>query len=183
MTEFNGIPINEGKLLLLSIIFTAVAIGLIVLGIFWLKNVIEDFRPDRSNRRRIEEIIARGADDPKVQKRLKKLERKQKKLQKERRKTILEDSLIGLLIVGALVIDLALCVIPGWSDYIVKDYVVYEGEFEVVSYTRNHYIILEDGTRLDGSVSLPEGEYEGKVVYTKRAEIALGAIKEKENSK
>ena len=175
MNEWNGIPINEGKLLVLTVIFTAVAVGLIVLGIFWLKNAIEDFCPNRSNRRCIEAIKARGADDPKAQKRLRKLERKQKKLQKERRKTILEDSLIGLLIVGALVIDLVLCVIPGWSDYIAKDYVVYEGEFEVVSYTRNHYIILENGTRLSGSAGLAEGEHRGQVVYAARSEIVLGA--------
>ncbi len=174
MTAFNNIPINEGKLLVLTVIFTAVAVGLIVLGIFWIRNVIEDFHPDRSNRRRIEEINARGADDPKAQKWLRKLERKQKKLQKERRKTLLEDGLIGLIIVGALVVDLALCVIPGWSDYLTKDYVVYDGEFEVVSYTRKHYIILEDGTRISGSLGLSDGEHNGQVVYTKRTEIALG---------
>lgn len=175
MSTYHNIPINEGKLLLLTVIFTAVAVGLIVLGAFWLKNVIEDFCPDRSNRRRMEEIIARGEDDPKAQKRLKKLSRKERKQRKARRIAIIEDTLIGLILVGMLVIDLALCVIPGWSDYIAKDYVVYEGEFEVVSYTRNHYIILEDGTRLGGSAGLAEGEHFGQVVYAPRSEISLGA--------
>lgn len=175
MNTYHNIPINESKLLVLTVIFTAVAVGLIVLGAFWLKNAIEDFFPQRSDRRRIEAIEARGEDDPKVQKRLKKLSRREKKRLKARRMAIIEDALIGLLLVGMLVVDLALCVIPGWSDYFAKDYVVYTGEFEVVSYTKNHYIILEDGTRLSGSAGLADGEHHGQVVYAPRSEIVLGA--------
>lgn len=113
-----------------------------------------------------------------MQKRLKKLARKEKKRRKERWKTLIEDSLIGLIIIGALAIALFWCVIPGWIDYIAKDYVVYEGEFEVefevVRQTGNHAIILEDGTRISGSLGLSDGEHNGQVVYTKRTEIALG---------
>ncbi|MBQ8383153.1 MAG: hypothetical protein IJX47_08120 [Clostridia bacterium] len=173
MTEFNNIPIHEGRLLVLTVIFTAVAVGLIVLAIFWLCSL--SGTSDRSTARRIDEIKARGANDPKTKKLLKKLERKQKKLQKERRKTLIQDILFGALILSLLTVSLALCVIPGWTDYFVKDYVVYEGEFEVVRQTRNNRIILEDGTRISGSLGLSDGEHSGQVVYTKRSEIALGA--------
>lgn len=69
---------------------------------------------------------------------------------------------------------LFLCVIPGWTDYILKDYEIYDGEFEVVRYTRRNYIIFEDGTSISGSLGMERGTYNRKIVYSSRSKIALG---------
>jgi len=74
---------------------------------------------------------------------------------------------------GALFISL----IPGWSDYIQKDYVVYEGSFEVTGVGGDMKIILEDGTSLKEQRGLDEGEFEGRIVYSKRTKIPLGMSK------
>ncbi len=75
---------------------------------------------------------------------------------------------------------LFICLIPGWSDYIKKDYVVYEGSYEVTGVGGDMKIILEDGTSLKEQSGLDEGEFEGRVVYSKRTKIPLGMSKSTE---
>lgn len=72
--------------------------------------------------------------------------------------------------------------IPGWTDYAKKDYVVFDGSslvengFNVHKFTRSSHIILPDGTRLTGSLGLEDGEHHGRIVYSKRTKIALGFV-------
>jgi hypothetical protein len=75
---------------------------------------------------------------------------------------------------------LFICLIPGWSDYIKKDYVVYEGSYEVTGVGGDMKIILEDGTSLKEQSGLDEGEFEGRIVYSKRTKIPLGMSKSTE---
>lgn len=83
------------------------------------------------------------------------------------------------------------CVIPLWTDYIKKDYIVYSGNFSVerngtigIKYYRYSYdYILEDGTELSGSnMDLDIGEYNKTIVYSKRTKNVLG-ISQNSNNK
>ena len=84
------------------------------------------------------------------------------------------------LCVGIAVCALLVGVIPGWTDYAKKDYVVYEGATGVYRSGKYSYIKLEDGTVIDGRAGLSYEDKYGTVVYSRRTKIALGGIAERE---
>ena len=65
-------------------------------------------------------------------------------------------------------------VIPGWTDYAEKDYVVYTGEISVHGQMRHSYIELEDGTTVWGRGDFDAEDTYGTVVYSKRTKEFLG---------
>ena len=75
-------------------------------------------------------------------------------------------------------VNLLVCVIPGWTDYITKDYAVYSGNVSVDKVLRTSQITLEDGTVLTGSLGLEKGQHNIQLVYSKRTKIALGMKQE-----
>ena len=69
---------------------------------------------------------------------------------------------------------LAWGIIPGWTDYIRKDYVVYKGEITVYQQMRSSRIELEDGTVVWGIGDFDEHDTYGTVVYSRRTKQFLG---------
>ena len=128
------------------------------------------------NAERIRTLREKAKTDPIAEKRLRKMERKHKRNLKNNR---VDSILVFALILILVFANLFLCVIPGWSDYINKDYVVYDGTLSVENsiyvhkFLRTSTITLEDGTVLTGSLGLEEGQHNIKIVYSKRTEIAL----------
>ena len=172
---FNGIAISDTRLLVWSIFFSIAL--LVIIGISIVACISFYDKENTKNAKRIKALREQALTDPTAEKRLQKLER----MHKRKFKNVMLDKIITLLLVTILFfVDLFVGVIPGWTDYIKKDYVIYEGNsvlengFNVKRYTRSSYITLADGTRLTGSLGLDDGEYKGRIVYAKRTKIALG---------
>lgn len=169
--NFEGIQITEGRLLthnifssILLLIAAAVAGALLIYTLY--QGV------DKKSKLQISRLKERAQTDPIAAKRLQKLERKYRRKNKELFNA--ESLFIFAVLLVIIFLLLFLCVIPGWTDYILKDYEIYEGEFEVVRYIRISYIIFEDGTRVSGGLGMEDGTYNRKIVYSSRTKMALG---------
>ena len=77
------------------------------------------------------------------------------------------------VLIALLTLLLSVALVPGWADYTKKDYVEYVGEFECQRNGKAVFTYLPDGTKLEGAYGLDEGEYYGRVVYSKRTKINL----------
>ena len=166
--EFEGIAISQVRLIGLNTFFSVLALALIVAVIFF---AYVSYNPDaRKAKNRLRELAAKPNKGPSTRRKIAKLQNRLAKEKKERR----QDWWMYAICVSMIALLLALFVIPGWTDYACKDYVVYEGTFTVDRAGKHTYLILEDGTRLLGGIGLEEGTHEGQVVYTKRTKITLG---------
>ena len=93
-------------------------------------------------------------------------------LTKGKKDTVVRIVIICVLI-ALLTLLLSVALVPGWADYTKKDYVEYVGEFECQRNGKAVFTYLPDGTKLEGAYGLDEGEYYGRVVYSKRTKINL----------
>ena len=170
---YSGIEVNEGKLLANNIVFTFILLFLIAISVFALF-VFRD-RENVKAKERFKHLKSKAKTDPNAQKQLNKLERKRKKRKKD---GILDKVIIFSLLLVLISISLFVAVIPGWTDYIKKDYVVYSGdlsvEYEVHRYIRSATITLEDGTVLTGAFGLGDGKHTEAIVYSRRTKIVIG---------
>lgn len=168
---YNGIELNEARLLANNIVFSLAAVLLIAVGVAaWAAFRNKDAA---KNCERMRQLHSRAETDPIAQKRLKRMQRKHKNGQ---RKTIVDKIVTFSLIAILLCVSLFVAVIPGWTDYIQKDYVVYTGEIEVVDDQRAPRIILQDGTVISGDLGLDDGEYSETIVYSKRTKMLVGIL-------
>ena len=164
-----GIKISEANLLAHTTVMSCIFLLTVLLAIWAL--IVFCKGNDKENKERIQKLKKRAETDPSVLKQLKNLKNR---YQKNKRKILISGLLVESVLVILILVNLFLAVIPGWTDFVKKDYVVYEGEFEVYNYTREHYIILGDGTRLKGALGLDSGVYTDKIVYSPRSKFALG---------
>ena len=164
---YKGIEISEFHLLANSIIYTVVFIIFCLLGVFCF--VLRRKKQSEKAKKRLQNLRLKAETDTVAQKLLEKEENKMKKRKKNERAEIFLCVLITICILVSLVIS-----VLGWCDYIIKDYVIYEGNFIVYSHTRNSSITLDDSTQISGRLGLSSGGYNGALVYTKRTHIALG---------
>ncbi len=173
MLLYNGIELNEGKLLANNIVFTLILVFLIVMCVIAFL-VYRNRENPKSKERRIR-LKSKAQTDPDAQKQYEKLERKRKKRNKD---DIADKLLVFSLLTILIVINLFAAVIPGWVDYIKKDYIVYGGdttvEYEVRRYIRSSTITLEVGTVLSGVFCLDEGTHGNTIVYSRRTKIVVG---------
>lgn len=168
--NYNGIEINEFSLLFYTIFHTILLLTLIAVGVVGFF-VFYD-KDDRKAKKRMAALESKAKDDPKAQKRLEKSRRKFKKHRKEKILAIV--GIYGLLTV-MFVLNSVFCVVPGWMDYAIKDYEIYEGEFETISSGRDRFIETEEGVTLFGNHGLEtEKNYYGEIVYGKRSKLTLG---------
>ncbi len=183
MTEFNGIPIYEDRLLwrfwFATIIIIAAVIFVIVL-LYKLK--FSDYKTDDSKqKRRIKKLKMESYKSAFAQR---KYENALKIFQQQNPKTpILKrlscDDKITLGVTSAFfatLIAIYLCIFfPIIIDYSTKDYQIYEGEYTQISKCKTSCVILEDGTELEGGTN---ADYDiplnGKLVYTSRSKIVIG---------
>ena len=170
---YSGIEINEGKLLANNIVFTLILLFIITIGVFAF--FVYRNRENKKTKDRIKHLEAKAKTDSLAQKQLERLNRKRNKRKKD---GILDKVLIFSLLLVLFSITLFVSVIPGWTDYVKKDYVVYGGdlsvEYEVHRYIRSSTIILEDGTILTGAFGLDDGKHTETIVYSRRTKIVIG---------
>lgn len=174
---YNGIEIDDTKLLIWVIISTLGLLFTVITGVVACFCFYD--KENSTNAKRIKELRKKAVSDPIAAKRLVKMERKHKrKTKNDRLHKILVFSLISVL----LFINIIFCVIPIWTDYIKKDYIVYEGNISVEHDTvfvfptsrKTSTFTLDDGKEISGSLALEEGQYYKIIVYSKRSEILLG---------
>lgn len=170
----DGVAVSDGALLAQNILFTVLCFFIIAVGVAGFFLILD--KDERRIRRRIKERIKALENveekNPKVQKRLEKSIKALKKRRKNKENSGITFAFCTCTLVFLLVFFIL--VIPGWVDYSRKDYIVYEGEFECFSGGKNSYILLDDGTKLDGRCGLSSGEYYGRIVYSRRTRRALG---------
>ena len=168
----DGIPISELRLIVHSIIFTILFIGLMVAVGFWAYTSLTLKNPkEKEHLRRLKE---KAQSDELAKKQFEKLERRNKRRRRRERKNIVTDVFIWSISVCVGVAILVWGIIPGWTDYIRKDYVVYTGEITVYQQMKNSRIELEDGTVVWGIGDFDEHDTCGTVVYSRRTKQFLG---------
>lgn len=175
MSVYNGIPINESKLVANYVLFIFLFLLTIAAAVYLLHSQLNG--RDAKRMERIKKLRAQTATDEKAAKRLAKEERSLKKRRKENRAERIRTAFLWCLIVCAGVLILVFGVIQPMQDHIKKDYVVYTGEIEVFPYIRDPYITLEDGTVVYGGRSLSSEDTYATIVYAKRSRRLLGVQK------
>ena len=169
---FNGIPISEYRLLAHSVIFTILLLGLAVAFGFWL--YVSLIMKNRKKRQHLRKLKEKAKGDDLAKKQLERIERKNKRRRKREKDNIITDILIWSMTICLAIVILAWGVIPGWTDYVKKDYVVYKGEITVYQQIRRSRIELEDGTVVWGIGDFDEHNTYGTVVYSRRTKLFLG---------
>ena len=169
---FNGIPISEYGLLAHSVIFTILLLGLAVAFGFWL--YVSLIMKNRKKRQHLRKLKEKAKGDDLAKKQLERIERKKKRRRKRENDNIITDILIWSMTICLAIVILAWGVIPGWTDYVKKDYVVYKGEITVYQQAKRSRIELEDGTIIWGRGDFDEEDTHGTVVYSKRTKLFLG---------
>ena len=164
--------INDTILLVFSIIFTF--LQLLITGVLvfvFITYMNKDAKKQREIRKKLEE---KAKTDPYAKKRLDKMNRKRKKSIKQE---LIEKAVSFAVLAVLFIVNFSFFFLPAWTDYVKKDYVVYEGRVQVDYYRRHYYTHLDDGkTTLTGSAGLSEGEHNVTIVYSKRSEIVLDLL-------
>ena len=172
MSMYNGIPISELGLIVHSVVFTILFLGLAVAFGFWLYTSLTMKNPKEKDR--LLKLKEKAKNDELAKKQLKKIERKNKRRRMREKENIIADVFIWGLSICVAAVILAWAVIPGWADYVSKDYVVYTGEITVYNQMKRSRIELEDGTTVWGRGDFDEGDKYGTVIYSKRTKLFLG---------
>ena len=168
----DGIPISELRLIVHSIIFTILFIGLMVAAGFLAYTSLTLKNPkEKEHLRRLKE---KAKSDELAKKQFEKLERRNKRRRRRERKNIVTDVFIWSIFVCVSVAILVWGIIPGWTDYIRKDYVVYTGEITVYQQMKYSRIELDNGTVIWGRGDFNEHDTYGTVVYSRRTKEFLG---------
>ena len=172
MKYINEIPISELRLIVHSIIFTILFIGLMAAVGFWVYTSLTLKNPKRKEYLR--KLKEKAQNDDFAKKQLGKIKRRNKRRRKQERKNIITDVFIWSISVCVGVAILVWGIIPGWTDYIRKDYVVYKGEITVYQQMKRSRIELDDGTVIWGIGDFNEHDTYGTVVYSRRTKQFLG---------
>ena len=172
MDMYNGIPISEIRLIVHSVVFTILFIGLMIAVGFWVHSLKSMKNP--KEKERLKKLRKKAQSDENAKKQLEKIERKNKRRRQRNKDNIITDVVIFSITVCFAVVILAWAIIPGWLDYAKKDYVVYSGEITVYEQMKRSRIELEDGTTIRGRGDFNEEDTYGTVVYSKRTKQFLG---------
>ena len=134
MNTFNGIPISDYRVLVHSIIFSILFLVLMIAFGFWL--YISLTMKKTKERQRLRKLKEQAQTNETARRQLERIERKNKRRRQRNKDTIIADILVWSLTVCLATVILAWGVIPGWTDYIKKDYAVYTGEITVYNQMR-----------------------------------------------
>jgi hypothetical protein len=183
---YNGVLLDDSKLLGITIIMTFILIVFVsALAVYFIFIRNMSATSEKKEAKRIKRLENDAKDKPELQKQLNKLKRKRSNRNKREGKSIWLDILIAVIATVAICLNLFLAVIPGWTDYTLKDYVVYTGSYETVHSStggyygivrrgNTFYTVLPDGTRIDGASH--SGTNYGTVIYSKRSLILIDII-------
>ena len=172
MKYINEIPISELRLIAHSVVFTILFIGLMIVVGFWV--YVSMSMKNSKEKERLRKLKEKAQSDELAKKQLEKIERRNKRRRKREKENIITGVIIWSISVCLGIAILAWGIIPGWTDYVKKDCVVYEGEITVYQQLRRSRIELEDGTAIWGIGDFDEEDTYGTVVYSRRTKQFLG---------
>jgi len=175
MNSFQGISISESRLLAGAIIFTVMLLIFVAIIVVYSLMLISMRNPKA--RRRIKNLQKRAENDEGARKQLEKLEAKNKRRKRRNIHGLIGDVFVYVLALGFSVLIIFAAVVPSWTDYALKDYAVYTGEFSVYRTGRYSHIVLGDGTAVTGVGIFDVEDTHGTVVYSKRSGYYLGGEK------
>ena len=146
METFNGINIDESRLLNHTIVLTIVFVLLFSLCLFLLCHTT--IRYQRTKRT---------------------------KIKKKGKSFVPEFIVLSLLLVGVVAFSV-FQVLPSWLDYVNKDYIVYTGGFRVEESGTKYggTIKLSNGETITGTALFENDDSNGTIIYSKRSKIVLG---------
>ena len=183
---YNGVMLDDGRLLFVTIVMTILLIVFIAaLAVYFI--FIRNFSTTSTKKEseRIKRLEKDAKENSALKKQLDKLKRKRANRNKRAGNSIWLDVIVSVLASFCIFLNLFCCVIPGWTDYLLKDYVVYTGSYETVHSStggyygivrrgNTFYTVLPDGTRIDGASH--SGTNYGTVIYAKRSKILIKII-------
>lgn len=169
---YNGIAISELRLIVHSVAFTMVFLVMVVALVFWVYTSHTMKNP--KEKERLRKLREKAQDDELAKKQLEKIKRKNKRKRKCERENIITDVIIWSISACIAIVTPTCGIIPGWTDYIKKDYVVYTGEITVYQQNRRSRIELDDGTIVWGIGEFDVDDTYGTVIYSKRTKQFLG---------
>ncbi|MBR6782647.1 MAG: hypothetical protein IKM33_05570 [Clostridia bacterium] len=169
---YNGIMISELGLIVHSVVFTMLFLGLMVAVGFGVYTSLALKNP--KEKEHLRNLKEKAQSDELAKKQLEKIKRRNKRRRKREKENIITDVIIWSISACLAIAILAWGIIPGWMDYIRKDYVVYKGEITVHKQMKRSRIELEDGTIVWGRGDFDEHDTYGTVVYSRRTKQFLG---------
>lgn len=172
MDMYNGIPISELGLIVHSVVFTVLFIVLMVATGFWVYTSLT--MKNSKEKEHLRKLREKAQNDEIAKNQLEKIERKNKRRRKRNKENIITEIVIWCLTICIAGAILSWGIIPGWADYVKKDYVVYKGEITVYQQLKRSRIELEDGTTIWGIGEFDEEDTYGTVVYSRRTKQFLG---------
>ena len=184
MTEFQGIPIDEsvlsshilGGTILIGLVFAVAIFGLVVFFTFG-KSPTDNKRQQKQTDARIRNLQKKAANNPQAEKELALCLCKKQQEAREKRKKSALFSCILLCMLALTVFGFFAQFSPVLQDRQYKDYVVYNGGFELRNGVNKYaaWIILPDGTDLNyRRFVCDDGSYAGTIVYAPRSKLVLG---------
>ena len=170
MAFFEHIPISEHRLIagivisVILIILSVVCAGIV--SYFVIREIQDAKQKKEKEKQRADKIRQNASADTRALAVVARMERKSKRRQQREKKQGRVRCFLCVflftLAIAVIIIEFCWVMIPTWTDYAMKDYVIYTGKIEVTYYTSGRrYITLEDGT----------------VVYAKRSKQLLGGEK------
>ena len=173
---YNGTLLNDSRLLFITIVMTILLIVFIAaLAVYFI--FIRNFSTTSTKKEseRIKRLEKDAKENSALKKQLDKLKRKRANRNKRAGNSIWLDVIVSVLASFCIFLNLFCCVIPGWTDYALKDYVVYTGSYESTYTSKSYYTILPDGTQITGG-RFNRGTNYGTVIYAKRSLILIDII-------
>ena len=174
MNTYMGIPISEHRFLTHTILFTVLFALLLAAAFIWMALSLS--MKNKKDRQHVRNLKRRAKNDDVAKKQLEKIKRKNKRRRYGHKGRVVVEIVCWMLFIAFAAVLLLWCVIPGWMDFIKKDYVVYTGGIKVVGSLRQSHVELEDGTVVWGRGVLNADDTHGTVVFAKRSKMLLGAV-------
>ena len=146
METFNGIKIDESRLLNHNIVVTIVFVLLFSLCLSLLCHTIIRYQKT-----------------------------KRTKVKKKGKGFVPEFIVLSLLLVSIIAFSV-FQVLPSWIDYANKDYIIYTGDFRVDESGTKYggTIKLSNGETITGTALFENDDSNGTIIYSKRSKIVLG---------
>ena len=186
MEFFAHVPISEQRLIadiVISVIVVILSVGCAGIVSFFVVREIQSAKQKKEiEKQRVDKTRQKAGTDTKaaaIAARMeRKSERRQKREKKQGRARFFGYAFLFTLAIAVIVIEICGVMIPTWTDYAMKDYVIYTGKIEVTAYTSGRrHITLEDGTVVFGVGDFHSEDTYGTVVYAKRSKRLLGGEK------
>ena len=174
MEVYNGTQIVEHGVLIHNITFSILFLVFIFIFGLWFHYSLSIKNP--KEKQHLKKLKKKSLTAEIAKKQLKKIARKNKRRRKRNKENIITNIFIWCLSIGFSVVILSWAIIPGWTDYIKKDYITYTGNITVYNQTKRSRIELEDGTVVWGRGNFDEEDTYGTLVYSKRTKLFLGGI-------